>query len=266
MSRPIDALAAARAQNAALRTIILAVAALGAAGMYFAHAMPRHLDIHLAPDIKAGDTVSVDSGRAAVPEVNVYGFAYYIWQQVNRWQADGAKDYGDQIFHFQAYLTPSCREQLQADLQQRAGAGELHQRTRHITEIPGRGYAGDRVVADGPSAWTVLLDMQLMESLRGQPVKDAYIRYPIRVVEYDVDRERNPWRLAIDCFGNNRPSRLDGADVKSGKTDLPKPGSLTPATLPGATGETAAPDGAPAPVTGQPGNPAAGAATAASQP
>ena len=94
----IDALGAARTNNATLRLMIVLVAAMGVAGMYFAHSMPKSIDLHLAPDMKAGDTVQVINGETAVPDVNVYGFAYYIWQQLNRWQADGAKDYGELAF------------------------------------------------------------------------------------------------------------------------------------------------------------------------
>ena len=113
----LDALAAERAHSATLRKMILLVAAVGALGMYFAHAMPKRLDLHVAPDIKAGDSVRFADGQAPVPEVNVYGFAYYIWQQINRWQTDGSKDYGQQIFQFQSYINraaarsckPTCR-------------------------------------------------------------------------------------------------------------------------------------------------------------
>jgi integrating conjugative element protein (TIGR03746 family) len=216
--------------------------------MYFAHALPKSIDLHVATDMKAGDTVRFQDGQAVVPDVNVYGFAYYIWQQINRWQADGATDYGAQIFRFQAYVTPSCRAQLEADLDSRYQAGELRQRTRQMTEIPGLGYAANRVLPDGQAAWTVLLDMQLMEAFRGQPVKDAFIRYPIRVVRYDVDRERNPWRLAIDCYGSHRPERLDVRDVQdasSGKTEASLPSVVTPPALPRTTGDAVDPHAVP---------------------
>ena len=244
----LDALAAERAHSATLRKIILLVAAVGGLGMYFAHALPKRLDLHVAPDMKAGDTVRFADGQAPVPEVNVYGFAYYIWQQINRWQTDGSKDYGQQIFRFQSYITPSCRDQLQADMQNRHQAGELRNRTRQMTEIPGLSYAANRVIADGSAAWTVLLDMQLMEAFRGQPVKDAFIRYPIRVVRYDVDRERNPWRLAIDCYGSHRPERLDVRDVQdasSGKTEASLPSIVTPPALPRTTGDAVDPHATP---------------------
>ena len=93
------------------------------------------------------------------------------------------------------------------------------------------------MIADGngDSAWTVLLDMQLMETFKGQPIKDTYIRYPIRVVRFDVDRERNPWRLAIDCYGSQKPQRLSASDVRAaaaGQNALPLPDALAPVALP----------------------------------
>lgn len=233
----LDALASERQHNAVLRKVMLLVAGLGAIGMFLTYSLPKHLELHVAPDMKAGDTVSFKGGQAPVPTVNVYGFAYYIWQQINRWQADGAVDYGKQIYDFQAYLTPRCQAQLQGDMEDRFKKGELRQRTRQITEVPGFSFAENRVITESTSAWTVLLDMQVMESYRGQAIKDVFIRYPVRVVRYDVDRQRNPWRLAVDCFGSNRPARLDAEEIKavqSGKpgTALALPQTVTPAALP----------------------------------
>ena len=129
--------------------------------------LPKSIDPHVATDMKAGDTVHFQDGQAVVPDVNVYGFAYYIWQQINRWQADGATDYGAQIFRFQAYVTPSCRAQLEADLDSRYQAGELR-RTRQMTEIlvwatPPTGCCP---MARPPG---LLLDMQLMEAFGASP-------------------------------------------------------------------------------------------------
>ncbi|HOP18281.1 MAG TPA: DUF2895 family protein, partial [Gammaproteobacteria bacterium] len=33
--------------------------------------------------------------------------------------------------------------------------------------------------------------------------------YPLRVVRYDVDRELNPWGMAIDGFASPGPSRVE---------------------------------------------------------
>ena len=81
------------------------------------------------------------------------------------------------------------------------------------------------------------MDMQVMETFGGQSIKDVFIRYPLRVVRFDVDRERNPWKLALDCFGSNRPARLNLADLKPGavQTDIKAPrlpGTIAPTSLP----------------------------------
>ncbi|WP_198972634.1 PFL_4703 family integrating conjugative element protein [Xylophilus sp. ASV27] len=234
----LDALASERRHNERLIRIVFAVVALGVVSTWLAWRQPKSIDVHLAPDVRAGDTVRVSNGRAPVPPPNVYGFAYYIWQQVNRWQTDGSKDYGQQIFSMQYYLTPRCQAQLQADMELRQGKGELRRRTRQITEIPGFPYSENRVLSEGADAWTVLLDMQVTETFGGVSVKDVFIRYPLRVVRFDVDRERNPWHLAVDCFGANRPARLNPADLKTGaevRADLTAPrlpGTISPASLP----------------------------------
>jgi integrating conjugative element protein (TIGR03746 family) len=235
-TRYLDALASERVHNATLLRIIFGILLLGAAGIWFAWREPKNIDLHLAPDIRAGDAVRIAQGLSPVPAANVYGFAYYIWQQINRWQSDGAKDYGQQIFNMQYFLTPQCQAQLTADMDKRSRAGELRKRTRVVTEIPGFSYNEKRVVAESTHAWTVLLDLQVMESFSGQSVKDVFIRYPIRVVRFDVDRERNPWQLAIDCYGGNRPARLDEADLRqagSKQLTVPElPSSIAPAALP----------------------------------
>ena len=226
----LDALAAEREHSAQLRKVIYAICALAVIGFYLAWSHPKQVDLHINPGLQAGDVVQVRNGVAAIPPPNIYAFGYYVWQQVNRWQTDGTKDYGRQIYDFQPYLTARCQAQLQADLENRNKAGELNQRTRQISEIPGFGYQDARIRTEG-SAWTVLLDMQVTETIRGQTIKDTFVRYPVRVVRYDVDRQRNPFRLAVDCFGDNRPARLDVREVEQRQN--PGAGAaLAPATLP----------------------------------
>ena len=226
----LNALASERRHNAQLARGMALIAVVGAVGIYFAWTVPKRIDLHVSPSLQAGEAVTVTHGVAPVAAPNLYSFAYYVWQQINRWQVDGTKDYGKQIYDFQAYLTPACLAQLQGDLQARSGASELHHRTRFITEVPGYGFQESRVVPDGTSAWTVLLDMQVAETFRGQPVKDTFIRYPIRVVRFAVDRQRNPFQLAVDCFGKNKPARLNIATPGAAALN---PSSIEPAALPG---------------------------------
>lgn len=214
----VDALKQSQAENRRLTRILYVVIGLAAFAMLGWKTAPTNLTAHIPPDLRNGAKIKVGSSAPDVPDATVYTFAFYMWQQINRWQTDGAKDYGDQIFAMQAFLTPSCRSQLVADMNQRSNAGELTRRTRSVMEIPGLGYTQERVAINGGNAWKVLLDTQVIETQANVAVKDTFIRYPLRVVRFDVDRERNPWQLAIDCFGGDRPARLDAKAVAVAKS------------------------------------------------
>jgi integrating conjugative element protein (TIGR03746 family) len=232
----LDALSNERASHAHTRRLFLGLTIVSVVAMALLWAKPKQIDLHINPDLRAGDTVSVANGTAPIPNPNVYSFAYYVWQQVNRWQTDGGTDYGTQIYNFQSYLTPRCQAQLKGDLEARNRSGELRMRTRQITEIPGLGFQDARVIGEGPAAWNVLLDMQVIETFRSQPVKDTFVRYPIRVVRFDVDRQRNPFRLALDCFGDNKPARID---VKDSAVTGATAAGVAPASLPGLSAQPA---------------------------
>jgi integrating conjugative element protein (TIGR03746 family) len=238
----LHALASERQHARMLRSIIVVVAVIGVISTWLAWRTPKIISIHLLPNISADSTVVVQDGQSSVPPQNVYSFAYYIWQQINHWSRDGSVDYSSQIRSMRAYLTPRCQAQLAADEQARAAAGELRNRTRTIQEIAGLGYAPNRVVDHHGTGqiWTVFLDSQIQETFQGTPVKDVLVRFPIQVVRYDVDRERNPWQLGIDCYGNNQPARLSEADVygDSRRSEIKTPtlpSAIAPAQLPQAT-------------------------------
>lgn len=178
-------------------------------GLYAMHGWskaPTDLTVHVPPDLRTG--ASLKPGE--VPPPNVYAFAYYIWQQVNRWPENGDKDYGMAIFKTQAYVTPQCRAQLEEDMNRKKNDGELSMRTRTLVEMPGHTYDDSRVVPISSQAWKVTLDAEISETVRGLRVKDTLIRYPLRVVRFDVDRQSNPFGLAIDCYGDSdQPTRLE---------------------------------------------------------
>jgi hypothetical protein len=106
-------------------------------------------------------------------------------------------------------VTPAFRAQLTQDIEERGRRGELLGRVRMAREAPGAGFEPRRVevVRDG-DAWVVWLDLEITESVRGMNVKHTQVRYPLRVVRYDVDREKNPWGLALAGFAS-APARID---------------------------------------------------------
>ena len=162
--------------------------------------------LHIPPDVSQG--VIIRPGE--VPQPNVYAFALYTWQQLNRWPADGSQEYPQAIYRFSPYLTPRFREELLADMRRRAKAGELDQRVRGMQEIPGHHYDFNRVDVESEDVWIVWLDLDVEEHYRQTLVKDTQVRYPLRVVRWDVDKALNPFGLALDGFATREgPKRLD---------------------------------------------------------
>ncbi len=169
---------------------------------------PKRLTVHVPPDLRSGAILAADE----VPPANVYAFAFYIFQQLNRWPEDGAKDYGKAIFRISPYVTPRYRAELMSDMEMKGRQGELAYRVRGVQEIPGHGYEERRVDLLAPGVWVVWLDLELSESVKGMTVKRTAIRYPLRVVSLDVDLEANPWGLALDGFAAEGPRRLTESD------------------------------------------------------
>ena len=59
--------------------------ALAAPPLWFGWSQaPKQLTLHVPPDLRSGATLSVDE----VPAANVYAFAFYIFQQLNRGPTD----------------------------------------------------------------------------------------------------------------------------------------------------------------------------------
>lgn len=204
MPRYQDVNATLKSHIATLR-VMLSIAVLMILLMWIGWQQAKQaVRIHIPPDIRSGAVVKADDINPA----NVYAFASYIFQQGNHWHQDGDQDYGKQIFRLSAFLTPPFREHLTADMILRGRQGELSGRTRIIQELPGHGFEERRVALLDRNSWIVWLDVNIQEYVRGMEVKNVNIRYPLRVVRYDVNPETNPWGLALDGFAGDGPRRL----------------------------------------------------------
>lgn len=167
---------------------------------------PKNLTIHVPPDLRSGST----RRWWEVPPESVYTFAFYVFQQLNRWPANGEDDYPRNLHALSAYLTPACQATLQQDFAFRRDSGELRQRVRGVYEIPGRGYGDDptsRVKVISNSNWIVTLDLTADEYFGSEQVKRALVRYALKVVRADIDPEKNPFGLALDCYASP-PERI----------------------------------------------------------
>lgn len=192
---------------------VMAVQFLVIAGLWHGWEKAREeLRVHIPPDLRSGAVIGANQADPS----NVYAFAGYILQQLNRWPKDGAQDYGRRVFNLSAFLTPQYREFLIADLDLRGKRGELNGRTRALQLIAG--FAENRVAILAPGVWTVNLDVNILETVRGMNVKSVNIHYPLRVVRHAVDPELNPWGLALDGYAGDGPKRLTEDDMKKIET------------------------------------------------
>ncbi len=162
----------------------------------------QDLTLHIPPDLSNGATLRAGES----PKANLYTFSFHIWQQLNRWEKNGQKDFPRNIYNLAAYMTPQFRASLKRDMQRRGKSGELAGRVRALHQVAP--YEDRRVDIIGPGSWVVWIDVVIEETVAGMSVKLKRIRYPMRVVRYDVDREKNPWGWALDGFADPGPSEL----------------------------------------------------------
>jgi len=174
---------------------------------------PRHITLHLPPDIRNGAHMKIDE----VAPSNVYTFAYYIFQQLNSWPKSGAEDYGANIWRLSAFFTDAFQQALLRDLDERGHRGELAYRKRALFESPGTAYEDWRVQVLSDGSWVVLLDLEIEETVRGVTVKNPVLRYPLKVFRARADPERNPYGLVLAGFAGEGPRRVESGVPEDGK-------------------------------------------------
>ncbi len=164
---------------------------------------PRWIDISIPPDLREGATMAIGEKHP----YNVFMFAQYLSQQIYNWDTNGEIDFPRQVQRFRNYLTPSYRQDLHELIEYQKNKGELRNRTRIFSPVPGDGYKSEdvEILGDG---WIVWLDIKVADYVHGSLVKTFTQRYPVRVVLFDVDREDNKFQLALDGNGGYQPTRI----------------------------------------------------------
>ena len=137
---------------------------------------PRSLTIHVPPDLRSGST----RRWWDVPPESVYAFTFYIWQQAQRWPANGEEDYPRNLKALAAYLTPSADLSCNRTLSSGAATVSCVTACAAFYEIPDRSYGDDpatRVRTVSVNSWMVTLDVNADEYLGSEQVKRALVRY-----------------------------------------------------------------------------------------
>ena len=186
------------------RFMTLVLAGLLFFGMLVHQSKINEFTLHVPPDLSSGKVLNIRD----VAHPSIYTFTTYIYQQLNRWEEDGQADFLANIEGLRFYFTPRFYQQLKDEYNKKLREGELQGRTRGISEMAGHNYSEDKVkMLSKNSAWEVSADMKVQEWFRGMEVKNVDIRYPLKVVRFDVDKERNPWGLALDGY-SRKPAKI----------------------------------------------------------
>ncbi|MET1256948.1 PFL_4703 family integrating conjugative element protein [Aliikangiella maris] len=178
----------------------------------------KELTIRFESDLRSGTV------RKAweIPNVFVYGFALTIVQKINNWQKDGGDDYQANLNMLQNYITPHCREFLSKDIKKKNSTGQLRNRLRIIQEMSGVGFHEDnsvRMVKRGE--WNVDLSLNLKEFINNKVVKHRDVFWPVRIVEFNIDPEKNRQGLALDCY-YKKPQILKDHRLEERYTEVPE--------------------------------------------
>ncbi len=179
-------------------SIFLAICLVGA--LYGWQHAARVQRISIPPDLRYGSQVSLNT----IHPWEVYNFAGYIWQQLNRCPHDCFEDYPKNLERLTEFLTPEFQAWLRHDSQKRAS--ELLGRTRFLIPLENSNFR-DTVALDDSGKWTVVLDVELKENIGGVSVKDTKIRYHLKVISKAIDPEFNPWGLLLDTM-SRMPERI----------------------------------------------------------
>ncbi len=77
-----------------------------------------------------------------------------------------------------------------------------------LLPLPAHRYSAESVTRIASGVWRVNLVFRLVENIDSEKVKDTGIRYVVRVVSADVNRDTNQWGMMIDGL-TEQPQRIE---------------------------------------------------------
>ena len=163
---------------------------------------PSRLRLYLPPDLHQGAVLNPQD----IPEPFLYSFAYELWQELNHWPSNGSVEAINHLHTYAAYLTPEFQAVLKLEVQELSRSGQS-QRQRFMQGLAGAAFDSRSVKKLSASTWEVDLTMHLQEYKNDQRVKEAVIRYPLKITRHDVSPSSNPYGLVLAGYVSP-PQRL----------------------------------------------------------
>lgn len=164
------------------------------------HNASKDITVHYPPNMTLATTMKAGT----VPEETVYAFVPLMLQQLNLWENSGDKDYEDNRFRLRQFLTEGYQRQIRDEIEAGLKRGTLSGVKRRMQILPSSFYNDEAVQPIG-NHWLVWIDVELTDSVNNVPVNASVRRLGVRVVRYDINRDANPWQLAIDGIEHDVP-------------------------------------------------------------
>lgn len=152
-------------------------------------------NIQLATSMKAG----------VIPEETIFAFAPLILQQLHLWEKSGDRDYEANRFRLRQFLTEDYQRRIVSEIGSGQKAGTLKGIRRRLQVVPTSMVYGDKSVQPVGNHWLVWLDVEIVDTMNGVEVYNGIHRMAVRVVRYDINRDLNPWQLALDGLDQDVP-------------------------------------------------------------
>ena len=176
-----------------LRIVVAVLSVLLALSTVVLYLSNRTHRLSLPPRLDYGATINTGS----IHSWEVYSFAGYIWQYMNRCETDCSTELAVRQQQMISFITPGFAAALAND---RAGrTAELKDRSRYVLPLDS-GWDPRLVTRTAEGYWQVVLNVLLVETLRGVEVKRTPLRYTLKVIELRADPEFNPWGLYLDAL------------------------------------------------------------------
>lgn len=161
---------------------------------------PSRLTVYIPPDISGGVFLKANE----VPPQTVYAFTWQVFGSVNTWNTDGLTDYSTLIENYKNYFSPAFKDWLISDDKAKAQQNALD-RKRYMTLVGLYDSSDVQVISAG--VWQVKLNVEIVETVDNQVVKDVVMQYPLVVKRADLPITSNPWGLVLSGFAA-QPTRI----------------------------------------------------------
>lgn len=160
----------------------------------------QDITVYYPPNINVANKMEA----GFIPEETVYSFTLLIMQQLYLWEKNADTDFEENSSRLRQFLHDDFRRkiQIEAALERAKGTRKNLQRTFQI--MPSSVYSEEAV---DPKAdhWIVWFDAEVKDVLNKVEVYKRVHRMGVKVIRYDINRDFNPWSLAIAGIVHDEP-------------------------------------------------------------